>query len=108
MTVVTRLSLQSGDRDALDGVVADIAATCRRKGAELKGPHSDSPVDHRVSLYRGLDGDRDDQFDPWTYTVFKRRMELYGHEDLARDILKWEFPDSVQVEAEVEQVSRMN
>lgn len=107
MTVVTRLSLQSGDRDALDGVVADIAETCRRKGAELKGPHSDSPVDHHVPLYRRLQADSGEQYPTWNYTVFKRRVELYGHEELARDILQWDYPDSVQVEADIEQVSRM-
>lgn len=107
MTVVTRLSLQSGDRDALDGVVADIAETCRRKGAELKGPHSDSPVDHHVARYRRLDGDPASRFSDWRYTVFKRRLELYGHEELARAIIEREYPDSIQIEAEVERVSRM-
>lgn len=108
MTLVTRLTLQSGDRDALQGVVADIVRTCRRKGAEMKGPHSDSPVDYQVSLYDRLDGTPAATADRWKYTVFQRRIELHGHEELARDILQWDYPDSIKVEAEMEQVSRTN
>jgi len=106
MTIVTRMTLQSGDRDALQGVVADIVATCRRKGAEIKGPHSDSPVEYQVSLYDRLDGTPESTADRWTYAVFKRRIDLHGHEKLARDILQWSYPDSIKIEAEMEQVSR--
>jgi ribosomal protein S10 len=104
MTFVTKLTLRSGDRAALDGVVSEIKETCHRKGAELKGPHSDSPEQHRLRQYTRLDGDDDAQFDPWNYTVYRRRMELYGHDDLARLILERSFPSSVHVEAELERV----
>lgn len=104
MTFVTKLTLRSGDRAALDGVVSEIKEASRRKGAEFKGPHSDSPVTHRLRQYKQLDGDQQSQFDSWDYTVYSRRMELYGHDDLARKVLEWEFPSSVRVEAEVEQV----
>lgn len=103
MTFVTKLSLESGDRAALDGVVSDIKDTCRRKGAEMKGPHSDAPAKLRVPLYARLGGDTDETTGTWTYTVYRRRIELYGHDDLARAIMESEFPDSVHVEAELEQ-----
>lgn len=104
MTTVTRIRLQSGDREALESVVGDIKATCRRKGAELKGPHTDSPVDYHVPLYKRLDGDRTARYDHWSHTVFQRRFEIRGHEEVARTILEWDFPQSVKVEAAVEQI----
>lgn len=104
MTTVTRIRLRSGDRDVLESVVGSIKETCRRKGAELKGPHSDSPVEYRVPLYRRLDGDPSATFPSWSHTVFQRRFELRGHEELARAILEWDFPPSVRVEAQVEQI----
>lgn len=104
MTFVTKLRLRSGDRAALDGVVSDIKETCRRKGAEFKGPHSDSPDTHRLKQYARLDGDENAAFSPWNYTVYSRRMELYGHDELARQIVDWDYPASVYVEAEVKQV----
>jgi ribosomal protein S10 len=103
MTFVTKLSLRSGDRAALDGVVSDIKETCRRKGAEMKGPHSDAPGELAVPLYARLDGDDAETAGTWTYTVYRRRIELYGHDDLVRSIMEREFPDSVHVEAELEQ-----
>ena len=102
MTVVTRISFRSGDRDLLDSVVGDIVETSRQKGAEFKGPHLDPPEDHEVALYRRLDGDPTNEFDAWTYTVFQRRIVLRGYDDLAREFLERDYPDSVQVEAEVE------
>lgn len=102
MTVVTRFSFKSGDREALEAVVEDIVDLSRRKGAELRGPHSDPPTDHEVTLYRSLDGDRDGGTTMWTYTVFQRRIEIRGYEDLAREFLERDYPDSIQIEAEVE------
>ncbi|WP_336034624.1 uS10/mL48 family ribosomal protein [Halobacterium yunchengense] len=104
MTFVTKLSLESGDRAALDGVVSDIKETCRRKGAELKGPHSDTPAEYAVPLYARLGGEQTARTGTWEYTVYRRRLELHGHDDLARSIMEREFPDSVRVEAELEQV----
>lgn len=104
MTFVTKLTLRSGDRAALDAVVSEIKETCRRKGAEFKGPHSDSPDTHRPTLYTRLDGDDDATATSWKYTVYRRRMELHGHDELARKVLEWEFPQSVHVEAAVERV----
>lgn len=103
MTTVTRIRLRSGDRDTLEAVVGSIKQTCRRKGAELKGPHTDTPAEYNVPLYRRLDGDPDSRHPDWSYTVFQRRIELRGHEELARDILKADYPSSIQIEATVEQ-----
>jgi ribosomal protein S10 len=102
MPFVTRLRLQSGDRDTLDAVVTDIKETATRKGAELKGPHPKPPTDLRVPQYKRADGD--DTFDPWTYTVYTRTVEIVGHEDFARSVAGRSFPDSVHISAEVEQV----
>jgi len=104
MTFVTKLSLKSGDRTALDSVVSDIKETCRRKGAEMKGPHSDAPSEINVPLYAKLGGDSSEKTGDWHYTVYRRRIELHGHDDLARSIMERDFPSSVHVEAELEQV----
>ena len=101
MTVVTRISFTSGDRAALDAVVGDIVETARRKGAELKGPHQDPPEDLDVALYRRLDGEASATLESWSYTVFQRRVELHGHDELAREFLHRDYPDSIKVEAEV-------
>ena len=102
MTTILHLTLKSGDRAVLDSVVEDVKAACRRKGAELKGPHSDAPTDHRVPLYRRLDGDPGSRHDDWTYTVYQRRFELRGRDEVARDVLERDYPRSVRVEATVD------
>ncbi|MFC7215323.1 uS10/mL48 family ribosomal protein [Saliphagus sp. GCM10025334] len=104
MTFVTRLRLQSGDRAALDGIVEDIKATAEKKGAALKGPHSHPPEKYTVPQHRRLHADDDRRFSAWTYTVFTRELEIHGHDNLARNIASQNFPDSVHIEAEVEQV----
>jgi ribosomal protein S10 len=104
MTTVTRIRLRSGDRETLESVVGQIKARCRRKGAEFKGPHSDSPETVEVSLYKRLDGDPGATYPAWSQTIFQRRVELRGHEELAREILEREYPRSVKVEATVEQI----
>jgi ribosomal protein S10 len=102
MSFVTRLTLESGDRAALDSVVDDIRKTVSRKGAKMKGPHSDPPAQMRVPLQKSVG--TDDAFGNWQYTVYKRTVELVGHDDLARAIADWDFPSSVHVEVEVENV----
>ncbi|AEH38562.1 uS10/mL48 family ribosomal protein [Halopiger xanaduensis] len=104
MTFVTRLTLQSGDRAALDGIVDDIKSTAERKGAALKGPHSHPPEKLSVPQHSRLHADDDRQFSSWTYTVFTRELEIHGHDNLARNIAEQNFPDSVHIEAEVEQI----
>lgn len=107
MTFVTRLTLQSGDRAALDGIVDDIKTNAERKGAALKGPHSHPPQRHSVPRYKRLHGDDDRQFSTWEYTVFTRELEIHGHDNLARNVAEQNFPDSVHIEAEVEQIHGM-
>ncbi|MFP4530116.1 MAG: 30S ribosomal protein S10 [Halodesulfurarchaeum sp.] len=102
MTTILHLTLKSGDRSVLKSVVGDVKDACHRKGAELKGPHSDAPTDYRVPLYRRLDGDSAAQFDDWAYTVYQRRFELRGRDEVAREILEWDYPASIRVEATVD------
>jgi len=104
MTFVTRLTLQSGDRAALDGLVDDIKSTAERKGAALKGPHSHPPETRTVPQRCRLHADDDRRFDSWQYTVFTRELELHGHDQLARDLTSRNFPNSIHVEVEVEQL----
>ncbi|GAB3671547.1 30S ribosomal protein S10 [Halopiger thermotolerans] len=104
MTFVTRLTLQSGDRAALEGIVDDIKATAERKGAALKGPHSHPPEKLSVPQRCRLHADDDRRFSSWTYTVFTRELEIHGHDQFARDVAAREFPDSIHVEVEVEQL----
>jgi ribosomal protein S10 len=102
MTFVTKLLLQSGDQPVLERVVDDIQSTCRRKGAELTGPHSNPPMDRRVPQYKRLDADA--EYPSWEYTVYERELEIHGHDDVARSIAQRAFPESIHVEVEVERV----
>jgi len=105
MTFVTKLRLESGDRAVLDRVVEDIRSLAERKGAQLKGPHSNPPTHCRVPQHASVDGT--DRFDAWDYTVYSRELEIHGHDNLARQIAGREFPASLHVEVEVEQVRPM-
>jgi ribosomal protein S10 len=102
MPFVTKLRLQSGDVDALDGVVTEIKETAARKGAELKGPHPKPPTRLRVPQHKRADGGG--TFAPWEYTVYTRTIEIVGHDGFARDVTERSYPDSVHVTAEVEQL----
>jgi ribosomal protein S10 len=100
MTFVTKLSLQSGDRVALDETVADIKRFLERKGAECRGPFNDPPEHLTVPQYRRLTpGDR---FSSWSYAVYSRRLEIHGNDHIARQVGHMEFPESLHVEIEVE------
>jgi ribosomal protein S10 len=102
MPFVTKLELRSGDRAALDGVVDDIKATAERKGAELKGPHPMPPTNVRAPQYKRVEADT--AFDAWEYTVYTRTIEIVGHDEFARAVTEWSYPDSVHVTAEIEQL----
>lgn len=109
MPFVTTLTLQSGDRRALDTVVEDIKETAERKGAELKGPHPKPPSNFRVPQDRRAggrthDGAPGESFDPWAYTVYTRTIEIVGHDEFARSVAQRAFPDGIHIEADVEQV----
>jgi ribosomal protein S10 len=103
MTFVTKLRLQSGDRAVLDSVVDDIQSTAERKGAELKGPHSNPPQRMQVPLSKQTTGEG--HLGSWEYTVYSREIEIVGHDDIARRIAGREFPSSLHVEVGVEQIN---
>ncbi|MFB6108094.1 MAG: 30S ribosomal protein S10 [Haloplanus sp.] len=100
MAFVTKLTFQSGDRAALDSLVDDLKAMVERKGAECKGPHSSPPERLAVPQSRTLGPG--ETFDSWEYTVYSRRMEIHGNDDVANRIGHMEFPDSVHVEIEID------
>lgn len=102
MTVRTKLTLESGDRDALDGVVESVRETARRKGADFRGPFDDPPETYSVPLYATV-GSNDHVLDTWEYTVYRRRIEVDGHDEIAQRVLERQFPESVRVQIEVEQ-----
>ncbi|UPV73339.1 uS10/mL48 family ribosomal protein [Halorussus limi] len=107
MTFVTKIRLQSGNRPALDRIVDEIRSTAERKGAELRGPHSAPPERLSVPQYKSTAGDEHRQFRSWDYTVYTREMEIVGHNELARQVTEFDFPDGVHVEAELKQVEQM-
>ncbi|PSP55977.1 30S ribosomal protein S10 [Halobacteriales archaeon QS_1_67_19] len=107
MTFVTRIRLQSGNRPALERVVDRIRTTAERKGAELRGPHSAPPEQLRVPQYKSTAGDETRQFQSWDYTVYTRQLEIVGHNDVARRVTEFDFPDGVHVEVELEQIEQM-
>jgi Ribosomal protein S10 len=102
MPFVTKLHLQSGDREALDATVTNIKNGASRKGVDLRGPHHKSPTNLRVPQYRCAGAGA--TFDSWSYTVYTRTMEIVGHDAFAATMAERSFPDSVRVTAEVEQV----
>ena len=101
---MTRLTLQSGDRETLKRVVTDIKERAERKGVELRGPNPEPQRDVSVPLYRRLDPDGG-QFEGWTYAVYVRSIVIVGHDDFARDVAGGDYPSSIHVEVDVEQVS---
>lgn len=104
MTFVTTLELESGDRRALESVVAEIKETVERKGAQFKGPHTPPPDDLAVPLYDRLE--RGGQYATWPYTVYTRIVEIVGHDELAGEIATRELPDQVHVEADVRSIQQ--
>jgi len=107
MTFVTTIRLQSGNRPALEQVVDEIRSTASRKGAELRGPHSAPPESLQVPQYKSTSGDESRQFHSWDYTVYTRQMEIVGHNELARKVAGFDFPEGVHVEVELEQIEQM-
>ena len=101
MTFVTKLSFTSGDRDVLAETVEELKSTLERKGAECKGPHATPAETVHVPQYKNLRAG--DEFPPWSYSVYKRSMEIHGSDDIAREIVGRDFSDSIHVEVEVDQ-----
>lgn len=103
MPFVTTLTLESGDRDGLDALTAEIRRFAERKGAEFRGPHTSPPERLHVPLYNRL-ADPVHRFGTWPYTVFQRRIEIVGHDEVARAMADWDFPTDVHVQVDVSQV----
>ena len=101
MTFVTKLTFQSGDRAVLEETVSSLKGLVEKKGGQCKGPHASQPEQLNVPLYRTLQPG--DEFPAWSYTVYERRIDIYGADHIARKIGHMEFPDSVHLEIEVEQ-----
>lgn len=104
MPFVTRLTLESGDGDRLDSVVAELKDRAERKGVELKGPHAEPPSRYRVPQHKGIGRGT---FEPWQYTVYTRVIEIIDHNEFARELAEREYPDSVHVTADVEQFQQV-
>lgn len=104
MPFVTRLTLQSGDRETLERVVTDIKERAERKGVELRGPNPEPQRDVSVPLYRRLDPDGG-RFESWSYPVYVRSIVIVGHDEFARAVTSDDYPSSIHIEADVEQVS---
>ncbi|MFC7203709.1 uS10/mL48 family ribosomal protein [Haloferax namakaokahaiae] len=101
MPFVTKLTFQSGDKTVLDRIVGDLKQHVEKKGAECRGPHADQPKRLNIPQYRSLSPG--DEFPAWDYTVYTRRLEIHGADEVARSVTQRAFPDSVHVEVEVEQ-----
>jgi ribosomal protein S10 len=104
MPFVTKITLQSGDRRLLDGVVDDVKSRAARKGVELKGPHAHPSVDVRVPQLKRLSDANAGAFESWDYTVYVRTLEIHGHDEFARAVAADDYPEGIHVEAEIEQV----
>lgn len=105
MPFVTKLTFQSGDRDALDRVVDDIKRAAEQKGVELKGPHPKPTTDRHVPQQKTLGPG--ESFDTWRYTVYSRDVEIHGNDEFARRVAGDDYPASIHVEADVKQTRGM-
>lgn len=103
MSFVTRMTLRSGDRVVLDETVNDIKSFVSRKGAEMRGPHPKPPRKCAVGLPKRLTGDGP-RFRNWSYTIYTRELEIVGHDAVARAVASRDFPSSLQVVVEIEQL----
>lgn len=104
MAFVTTLRFTSGDRRVLDNVVTNIKRSAKRKGVELTGPHQKPPEVVSVPMSKRL-GIGDDEFPPWTYTVYTRTVRIVGREEFARETAGRELPDGVHVEVDVDRIT---
>ena len=101
MAYVTKLRLESGDREELDAVVTGLKQTIERKGGECKGPHASPSASVQVPLYDRVDAS--EPFGTWEQPVYERRLEIYGNERIVSALTDGSFPDSIHVEIEIDQ-----
>jgi len=106
MPFVTTLTMQSGDRPALEAVVESVREDAERKGVEIRGPNPEPVRRLGVPQHKRLAPDEgDDRYEPWPYPVSTRTITIVGHESFARSVAERDFPDGVHVEVSVEQVT---
>ena len=105
MPFVTQLTLQSGDRELVESIVDDIKERAERKGIKLKGPKMKST--DRICVPQYKDSGADESFDPWQYTVYTRVVEIFGHNEFAREVTEQSYPDRIHITADIEQFSRV-
>lgn len=103
MPFVTTVTLQSGDRETLERVATRIKERAEQKGVELRGPNPEPLETRSVPQHARLSAG-DERYDPWEYTVYTRTLIIVGHDDFAREVAAVSYPDSVHVQADVEQV----
>ncbi|WP_276271351.1 uS10/mL48 family ribosomal protein [Haloarcula litorea] len=101
MPFVTTLTLTSGDRHRLDDVVADIKERAERRGVELEGPQQEPVTKLRVPQSKTL-GPDGGSFEPWSYTVYERVLNIVGHDEFAREVTAEQLPPGIRVQVEVE------
>ena len=99
MAFVTKIFLSSGDRRALNETIEDIKKTIQQKGAEYNGPHAAPIKNITVPLYQQLQ--TGPEFSSWGYSVFRQSIEIHGANDVARDVVDRNFPDSLHIEVEI-------
>jgi ribosomal protein S10 len=100
MTYVTKLRLESGERERLDEVVRGLKDAVERKGGECKGPHASPSASVQVPLYDRVDAD--ESFGVWEQPIYERRLEIYGNERIVSELTDGSFPDSIHVEIEID------
>lgn len=98
----TRLELTSGDRVALDATIDRIRTMVERKGANLAGPHTRPTEEVEVPLYKSHRGE--DRFRPWRYAIYRRELEIVGHEGVAREMAAFELPSSIHVTLTIQEI----
>ncbi|PSP37591.1 30S ribosomal protein S10 [Halobacteriales archaeon SW_8_65_20] len=101
MPFVTKLSFESGDREVLDRVVNDIKERAARKGVQLKGPHPHPATEVSAPQYKRLQPG--ESFEAWSFSVYTRDIEIHDHDQFAREVAGDDYPESIHIEADVEQ-----
>ncbi len=102
MAFRTRITFKSGDGNRLDSVVDDIVSRAERKGVQLRGPHVEPVTKVSVPQYKGLPAQG--TFEPWSYTVYTRFIEIVDHNEFVRTLTNEGFPDSLHVTVDVETI----
>ncbi|MFW6153442.1 MAG: 30S ribosomal protein S10 [Halobacteriota archaeon] len=98
----THLELTSGDRIALDATIDRIRTMVERKGASLAGPHTRPTEEVEVPLFKSHRGEG--RFESWHYAIYRRELEVIGHEGVARELAAFDLPASIHVSLTIEDI----